>query len=208
MGRTGVYETEVKFFMPELGVFREQLVKAGAILTKPRVFEQNVRFDTPDNQLLQRRELLRLRQDTAVTITFKGSPDELEQGEVKRREEIEVNTTDFDNTVTIFKRLGFEPKQVYEKYRETFQLGALEIVLDEMPFGNFIELEGEEEAIKTAVARLGLPWEKRILTNYLMLMAQLQAFHKLPFMDLTFANFEQWTVSVADILPYHFPSTR
>ena len=37
---------------------------------------------------------------------------------------------------------------MYEKYREAFDLNDLEIVLDEMPYGNFVELEGNEQAIK------------------------------------------------------------
>jgi len=74
-------------------------------------------------------------------------------------------------------------------------------VLDELPFGKFVELEGPEAAIKTAAARLGLGWERRILDNYLALMARLKAAHNLPFDDLTFANFENYAISVADILP-------
>ncbi len=92
------------------------------------------------------------------------------------------------------------PTQSYEKYRETFQLDAVEIVLDEMPYGNFVELEGKEDGIKEVAARLALDWSDRILDNYLSLMGQLQSHHELPFHDLTFANFEGLSVSVADVL--------
>lgn len=193
-------EIEVKFLVPDLTAVRQQLVKLGATLTNPRVYEKNIRLDTPEEALLQKRQLLRLRQDTAVKITFKGDPPTLIQSEAKVREELEIEATDLDTAVLIFQRLGFNPVQIYEKYRETFSWQSIEIVLDEMPFGNFIELEGDEPSLKNVAAQLGLDWHQRILTNYLGLMAELQAYHNLPFTDLTFANFEDTTYSVVDVL--------
>jgi adenylate cyclase class 2 len=193
-------EVEVKFFVPELAAFRERLLAAGAELKKPRIYERNVRFDTADERLYQELALLRLRQDTAVTLTYKGTSEKQSQSEAKVREELEVQVSDFDTLSQIFQRLGFAPMQVYEKYRETFEWQNVEIVLDELPYGNFIELEGEEGGIKTAVAHLNLNWQDRIVDNYLGLMTQLKAHHNLPFNDLTFANFADLGVSIADIL--------
>lgn len=193
-------EVEVKFYVPDLAAFRERLLAAGAVLSKPRMFEKNVAFDTADSRLFQELKLLRLRQDTAVTLTYKGTPANLPQSEAKVREELEVTVSDFDTLAEIFARLGFDPVVVYEKYRETFTWQDVEIVLDELPYGNFVELEGEEGGIKTAVAHLNLNWQNRILTNYLGLMAQLKAHHNLPFNNLTFANFANLNISIADIL--------
>jgi adenylate cyclase class 2 len=194
-------EVEVKFFVPDLGAFRERLLAAGAELLKPRVFEKNVAFDTADSRLYQELKLLRLRQDTAVTLTYKGTPKNLPQSEAKVREELEVKVSDFDTLAEIFARLGFAPAVVYEKYRETFTWQDVEIVLDELPYGNFVEFEGEEAGLKTAVAHLNLNWQNRIISNYLGLMAQLKAHHNLPFNDLTFANFANQNISIADVLP-------
>ena len=194
-------EVEVKFLVADLAAVRERLLADGAVLKKERVFERNIRFDTPDNALLKKGELLRLRQDAAVRVTFKGEVAEDLVSEAKVREELEVSVSDFDTTTQIFGRLGFAPVQVYEKYRETFMLDNIEVVLDEMPFGDFVELEGEEVAIKTAATDLGLAWSKRINNNYLGLMADLKQFHQLDFDDLTFANFEGRDISIADIAP-------
>ena len=194
-------EVEVKFWIVDLVALREQLLAAGAQLKKERVYERNVRFDTADEALLSRWELLRLRQDTAVRLTFKG-PTPLEtQSEAKVREELEVEVSDFDTMALIIERLGLRPLQVYEKYRETFQIDDVEIVLDELPYGNFVELEGSEKAIKKMAFILELDWRNRILTNYLGMMAQLKAYHQLPFNDLTFSNFADLSVSVTDIFP-------
>ena len=194
-------EVEVKFYIPALAAFREQLLAAGAVLKKPRIYERNVRFDTADERLYRNLCLLRLRQDTAVTLTYKSTPHDLPHSEAKVREELEVQVSDFAMLAEIFKRLGFAPMQVYEKYRETFQWQDVEIVLDELPYGNFVELEGDEAGIKTAVSHLNLNWQDRILGNYLGLMAQLKAHHNLVFDDLTFANFADLNISIVDVLP-------
>jgi adenylate cyclase class 2 len=201
MSHANQLEVEVKFLLADRAAFRARLLAAGAISAKPRVFERNVRFDTPDQQLLQREELLRLRQDTAVRLTYKGLAAEDHQSEAKIREELEIGVSDYDTAALILTRLGFAPVQVYEKYRETFTWQDVEIVLDELPYGDFVELEGPEAGIKTAAAALDLPWEKRITNNYLGLMAALKAFYNLDFDDLTFANFQNVQAPIASLLP-------
>ncbi len=198
-------EVEVKFLLPELTAVRAQLLALGATVVWPRLFERNLCLDTPDEALRARDELLRLRQDTAVTLTYKGRSLEREQGsQAKVREELEVTVSDWQTAVAIFQRLGFVPTQVYEKYRETLcletPLGVVTATLDELPYGNFVELEGEERALREIAALLNLPWQNRLVTNYLALMSALQAKHNLPFRDLTFANFAGLTISVQDVL--------
>jgi len=195
-------EVEVKFLVASLVEVRERLVAAvGAVLLKERVFERNMSLDTAVSTLYHHDELLRLRQDTAVTLTYKGRSLEAEQGsEAKVREELEVTVSDLETAVTIFRRLGFAPRTVYEKYRETWQLGTVVVTLDELPFGNFVELEGEESAIKETAVTLNLPWAERVVSNYLALMTAVKTHHQLPFDDLTFANFAGLGISVADVL--------
>lgn len=189
-------EAEVKFLLDDLPAFRERLLAAGATLHVPRVYERNVRFDDDQDSLRREGQLLRLRQDNQAILTYKGVAADPTTTEVKRREELEVVVSDFDTAALILARLGFTPRQVYEKYRETFRLGAVEVVLDEMPFGYFVELEGDEGEIKAAAAQLGLPWGGRILDNYLALMARLKAHYHLPFDDVTFANFAGLPIAI------------
>lgn len=194
-------EVEVKFLIEDLPSLRRRLIGAGAEMKRPRVYERNVRFDTPDNALLQKEELLRLRQDTSATITFKGLSAHDLESEAKVREEIEVGVDDFERMATIFERLGFYPVQTYEKYRETFQWHNVEVVLDELPYGNFVELEGNEADLKAAAASFGLDWPDRILANYLALMALLVERYDLPFVDVTFENFRGRDILFTEILP-------
>lgn len=201
MAGQGPLEVEVKFLVPDLAAVRQRVLAAGGVLVRPRVYERNLRLDTAENALLQRDQLLRLRQDTAVTLTFKGRSLEAERdSEAKVREELEVTVSDFDTAVAIFGRLRLEPKQLYEKYREAFRLDRVEVTLDELPYGDFVELEGAEADIKAAANRLQLDWSTRVVGNYLALLEALRARHNLPFSDLTFANFANLDVSAADVL--------
>ena len=156
-------EVEVKFLVADLNAVRRRLVTAGAVLGAPRVYERNVRFDTADERLLARQALLRLRQDSRVRLTYKGLPAQDVASEAKTREEIELTIEEFDRMALIFDRLGFHAVQAYEKYRTTFHLGDVEVVLDEMPFGLFVELEGASDTcLKAAAATLGLDWSRRL----------------------------------------------
>ncbi len=194
-------EVEVKFMVRDLDVIRGRLADIGAEIITPRVFERNVRFDTADEALLARQQLLRLRQDTRVRLTFKGPAAEDVASEAKVREEIELEVGHFDRMSAVLQRLGFLPIQVYEKYRETYQWRGVEIVLDEMPFGDFIELEGVEADLRPAAEALGLDWSRRILANYLALMELCRRSFNLPFSDLTFENFAGLSGDMGELLP-------
>ncbi|UCG22928.1 MAG: class IV adenylate cyclase [Chloroflexota bacterium] len=193
-------EIEVKFLVDDLSATRDRLLALGARIHKPRVYERNIRFDSPWDGLLSQGKLLRLRQDTAARLTYKGEPQTAVESEAMVREELEVQVGDFQSTQALLERVGFEPKQVYEKYRETFTFGGVEVVLDEMPFGNFVELEGENASIRAAAAALELDWDLRILDNYLALMAGLKERFGLDFDDLTFENFATVEVGAIDLL--------
>src|SRR5215467_12363073 len=67
-------EIEVKFLIEDLSAMRQRLVALGATLKTPRTYEENLRFDTPDGQLMRQKRVLRLRRDWRNTITYKEPP--------------------------------------------------------------------------------------------------------------------------------------
>ncbi|MGD2150531.1 MAG: hypothetical protein PVF99_08005, partial [Desulfobacterales bacterium] len=58
-----------------------------------------------------------------------------------------------------------------------------------MPYGDFLEIEGQKEDIKKLASRIGLKWKKRILLNYLAIFDVIMQKSNLPFYDVTFSNF-------------------
>ena len=85
MSGPGNEEIEVKFFVQSLPAVLARLERLGASVTLPRVFERNLRFDTPGGELRQAQRVLRLRQDAAVRLTYKG-PGEVRAGVQVRAE--------------------------------------------------------------------------------------------------------------------------
>ena len=191
-------EIEVKFYLgppeaPLATVIRSRIEALGG-LTGGRVFEKNIRFEDPEEGLLKRRSLLRLRQDRRARLTFKSessSVQERDRENFKVFEELELEVGDFSTMAGILGALGYHPAQVYEKWRETFTLGAAHLCMDTMPFGEFLEIEGSREEIPLLAARLGLGWEHRILETYLGIFARLKTALSLPFGDVTFDHFRQ-----------------
>ena len=180
-------EIEVKFYLSDMDRIRDRIIEIGAV-SRGRVFETNIRFDDSDNSLIQKKSLLRLRQDTKTILTFKSEPP-FKDDQFKILRELEVEVSDFTTMKNILESLGFREEQVYEKWRETFILNSANLCLDTMPYGNFLEIEGQKEDIKELVSQIGFNWKKRILLNYLAIFDVIKQKSNLPFYDVTFSNF-------------------
>lgn len=166
-------EQEAKFFLSRRERLPARLEQLGARLVHARVFESNLRFDLPDGSLAQKRQVLRLRQDERIRLTYKGPADP--SAEVAARPEIEVEVSHFENVRALLEALGYRVVVMYEKYRTTYQLGGCEVTLDEMPYGDFAEIEGPDAAaIQAVAAQLGLDWSARCLESYLALFERLR----------------------------------
>lgn len=201
-------EIEVKFYVNDLAAVEESLLGLGCRLVEPKVFESNLRFDTPDGALTLERRVLRLRQpapsgqpEAAGVLTYK-SPSQPGQ-EVTIRQEIEVVV---DNLVTarhLLEALGYQVVVMYEKWRTIYRLGPVDVVLDELPYGNFVEIEGHNpEEIRTAARQLGLKWKARLELSYLGLFERLRL-GGLNAQHLTFAELagHYFSADDLDVLP-------
>jgi len=154
-----------------------------------RAFETNIRFEDANNSLIKQKSLLRLRKDTKTRLTFKSEPRS-EDHEFKILKELEVEVSDFHIMKQILESIGFHKEQTYEKWRETFILNRTILCIDTLPYGDFLEIEGEKHNIKEISGSIGLEWSKRILTNYLHLFQIIKDKSDLPFSDVTFDNFK------------------
>lgn len=192
-------ETEVKFHVPDPPAVRARLLSLGA-RSLGRSHEHNIRFENEAKGLRRARNLLRLRRDRKSTLTYKCAPTQPDP-EFKQFREVEVEVSDFDTMRLILTSLGFHPEQVYEKWRETLVLDHTAFCLDDLPFGNFLEIEGPKEQIRGFAARLALDWGRRILLNYLEIFEIIRADQCLSFSDATFANFTGLALDLTSFLP-------
>lgn len=191
-------ELEVKFYIGEISKIGKKLIDLGAELVLERTHEYNLRFDTPEGSLSEAMSMLRLRRDIGNHLTFKGPTTTL--GGVLARKEVEFDVSDFELARKFVESLGFTKKFIYEKYRTTYDLRNHKVTLDEMPYGNFIEIEGPEaETIKECADDLELNWDERLPETYVSIFQRIKDLENLKIKDLTFANFQNLEVRLARI---------
>ena len=181
-------ETEAKFYVQDLERIQARLQDMEARPLQGRVLEKNIRFDLPDASLRAGRRVLRLRYDTKARLTYKGGNQNAKG--VLSREEIEFVVEGFDKAKKFLEALGYQQVFYYEKYRTTYELDKILVMLDELPYGNFVEIEGErEETIHALSEKLDLNWDAAIERSYSALFEDLQKSLDLSFRDLSFENF-------------------
>jgi len=147
-------EIEKKYRVTEAQVeaLRARLQAVGA-KAEGTEFEVNTVYAGPG--LEPRRRLLRLRRvGQRAVLTYKERPPT--EAAIKQQREDETEVADADALAAILEGLGYTPALVYEKRRETWRLDEAEVVLDELPFGWFVEIEGEEVAIHAVERKLEL----------------------------------------------------
>lgn len=187
MSNNNLQEVEVKIYTPDLSVIQLSLEKLGAGLSKPRVYERNIRYENSAQTFTKQGIVLRMRQDNEARLTYKA--DETIENGITSRFEAEVIVSNFDTMDTILRRLGFAPHMIYEKYRTTYVLEDAEIVLDEMPYGNFTEIEADADTIEQLITRLELTDYRRLTASYTQIFDVVKSQLVLDFNDLTFDNF-------------------
>ena len=190
-------ETEVKFFVKDLKRIEMRLRELKAHLIQARVHEVNLRFDTPNGDL--RQVLKVLRNDTEAKFTFKGPNDERNDG-VLSRKEIEFSVSSFDAAKEFLEALGFTVVAFYEKYRATYEVKDVHVMLDELPYGNFVEIEGEDvNTLRTVAELLGLKWDASVNAGYLVLFDRIAMKYELTAGQLSFEALKGLSMSGEDM---------
>jgi adenylate cyclase class 2 len=133
-------------------------------------FEENTIYG---GELLERSaSIVRIRrtQDRSV-LTYKRRLENI--SDVKQQIEHESEISDPDAISKILLELNLVPKLVYEKRRATWKLRSVEVLLDELPFGLFMEIEGSLTSIKEAEMLLDIEDLETEHETYPRLTAQL-----------------------------------
>jgi adenylate cyclase class 2 len=138
-------EVEKKFILPNDR--REQVLESLKEFGAEYVgddFEENTLYR--GGILDEKRAVLRVRKIGDKTVlTYKQRIENV--SDFKRQIEYETVVEKAEEIEKIIESLGFEKALVYEKRRQTWRFRAVEIVLDELPFGQYMEIEGTMTAI-------------------------------------------------------------
>ncbi len=116
-------------------------------------FEENIIFSNAD--LVAKNSIVRIRQtENRTVLTFKQRI--ANSSDAKQQTEHETEVIDAQAARTIMESIGLRAVLVYEKRRRTYDFRNVEVVLDELPFGMFMEIEGQVAAIAEAEILLGI----------------------------------------------------
>ena len=173
-------ELEAKFAVESFEAIRHRLEAQNATYAG-RVFEQNRVYDTVGRDLRRKGVLLRLRHDTHWTLTLKTG--RRRETQLKMLEELESELRDGPAVHQMLLVLGYVVAFTYEKVREKWLCDGCLCLLDRLPFGNFVELEGERQAIMFWADRLGLEFGAFSGLSYAQIHALLRRENGQPAVD-------------------------
>jgi adenylate cyclase class 2 len=131
----------------------EQSLKESPAVFISEDFEENTLY--AGGTLDEHHSVLRVRRTRqGAVLTFKTGVD-TDSG-IKQRREEESRVDNAEAIESILEAVGFNRRMVYEKRRLTWNFESVEVVIDELPFGNYMEIEGPVEGIVQAEKRLRL----------------------------------------------------
>lgn len=163
-------EQELKIPVEALKPLRSRLESLGAELVAGREREENHLLDTPERTLQRSGRTLRVRRlGDRCLLTLKGQMRW--NGAVKERDELETVASSAATVLAILRQLGYSPTFRYDKNRERWRLGRVEVDLDELPIGAFVELEGPADELDAAARSLGLDPTAAVRGSYASLWA-------------------------------------
>ena len=123
-----------------------RLKESGAV-DEGTQFEENIIYG--GGVLDEKNAVLRIRNTEGHSVlTYKRRL--ASQSSYKEQLEFESEFTDERALREILYALGFKPRLIYEKKRRTWKLRSVEVVLDELPFGDYMEIEGSVTEIAEA----------------------------------------------------------
>ncbi len=165
-------EIEVKFQLKKREKVIEKIKSMNGHLIKKPVFQRTYGFFYADGSNIEKGLFPRVRvdnpgeKDSSSIFTLKVK--EKEDNNYFRRKEYETVVNNYEAIINSLKELGFVDIRIFDKIREEWEIPGceVEITIDSLPFGDFIEIEGEEKNIEEAIKRIGIEGE-RITKAYL-----------------------------------------
>lgn len=163
-------EIEVKFPLRDRAELLQKLHDLGGQRLYAETFEDNIVLDRR-GELRTKGALLRVRKFGRYSIaTYKG-PMSIEGG-IKSREEVQTGVESFESAIQLLDALGFKPVFRYQKFREVWRIKDAELVLDRTPIGDYFEIEGPVDLIRSIAAELGMSMDQAIRQTYADLYRQ------------------------------------
>lgn len=164
-------DKQVKFKIINLDEILIKLRNSDAIFIGG-TFEKITLFDNQNFDLRKKGLFLRSKDGFENTLTLKEKKEE--NTEIFTRIKTSIEIEDVDDINYILTKIGFTNKSIMEKYRLLWSVENIEISIDELPFGLYMEIKGNEAKIKKFCTLLGLKKDDIINKTYWDLYYELQ----------------------------------
>ena len=149
-------EIEATFLEIDKAELRAKLEAIGARLVRPEILMRRIVFDISKHAFARVRD-----EGDRIMLTYKNHHDNTLTG----TEEINVEVSDYDNTIAILKACGLHAKSDEDSYRESWRLDEVEIDIDTWPWiPSYVEIEGPSpEKVQAVAAKLGFDMKDAII---------------------------------------------
>lgn len=146
-------EYEATFTNVDKESIRSKLKEIGAVLVRPEFLQKRVTFNLPEGVDVQGGWLRVRNEGDKITLSLKA----IHGNGIESQKEIMLTVDDFSQAVDLLTSLGCKQKSYQETKRELWQLGSVEITIDEWPFLEpFVEVEGSSvEEVKSVSEKMG-----------------------------------------------------
>lgn len=149
-------EIEATFVDINKDKLRTKLKAIGATLVQPEILMRRVVFNVGPSSFIRVRD-----EGNRIVLTYKNHLNNTLTG----TEEINVEVSDYENTIAILKAGGLQPKSEEDSYREEWLLDDVEIDIDTWPWiPSYVEIEGpSEEKVRKVSEQLGFDMNEAII---------------------------------------------
>ena len=137
---------------------REMSLVSGQVEHEENTIYRGGSLDQPGRALRLRRV------NGRAILTFKQRRPS--KSPIKHQEEHEVSVADADAIAQILSKLNYRPGLVYEKRRTRWKVGQAKVVIDELPFGLFMEIEAPVREIKRVEKLIGAAKLPAVMETY------------------------------------------
>jgi len=132
--------------------------------------ERTYGFFTPDRKSIKegifpRIKVFNKNKEGILTVKIKKQ----KKTKYFQRNEFSLLISNVKNARDVLCTLGYSKERIFDKKREIwkFKKKDIEICLDKLPFGNYVEIEGKPKEIEKTIKKLKLERYKRITKAYL-----------------------------------------
>ena len=164
-------EIEIKIRLKDKKAIQKKLLELGWQIKELR-FQRDTRVIQPTHSTVYKNVFPRVREDSngSKIFTVKVKNDIIKDSDKKyfERDEYELEIEEPSTMLKIFYILGFTDQRVLEKYRQfwIFNGSNIDLVIDSVPFGDYLEIEGNKDEINKIVNELELQDEPRVTNAY------------------------------------------